>query len=177
MSGLPAEFVRAIALRHDVTKFELEVLLPALEGDSIKTIAKEKQLEEAAVRKRLGKVYDKFVVPWTGPGKLAKLEQMLISEYLAQKNQNESAISRQRNSWEDAPDLTAFFGRQLELKELKRWVGSRGTRTIRWRHLAIAAVPSAFRATDCRYYACRRSGHPSRKYAAREGARFTRSAH
>jgi NB-ARC domain len=122
MSGLPAEFVRAIALRHDVTKFELEVLLPALEGDSIKTIAKEKQLEEAAVRKRLGKVYDKFVVPWTGPGKLAKLEQMLISEYLAQKNQNESAISRQRNSWEDAPDLTAFFGRQLELKELKRWV-------------------------------------------------------
>jgi WD40 repeat protein len=84
---IPQKVLKAIAHRHGVSDTELEVLTLAITGQSMKKIAQALDINSTAVRKRLGEVYRKFEIVGSGPGKLAKLQQILIAEYQTQRYQ------------------------------------------------------------------------------------------
>ncbi|NJL91818.1 MAG: hypothetical protein HC916_20100 [Coleofasciculaceae cyanobacterium SM2_1_6] len=69
-----------IAKGHSVTEGELEVLgAIVISGETITDVATRLKLQPEAVRKRLGEVYRKFGILGKGPGKLAKLQQLLMN--------------------------------------------------------------------------------------------------
>lgn len=73
------EFLLQIAKDHSVTTGEMEVLgAIILAGETISDVATRLELQPEAVRKRLGEVYRKFGITGKGPGKLAKLQQLLM---------------------------------------------------------------------------------------------------
>lgn len=73
------ELLLQIAKDHSVTTGEMEVLgAIILSGETISDVATRLQLQPEAVRKRLGEVYRKFGITGKGPGKLAKLQQLLM---------------------------------------------------------------------------------------------------
>lgn len=129
---IPQNFLKALATERGVSDTELEVLSLAIEGQSIPAIATKLDTSSEAVRKRLGEVYKKFHIAGAGPGKLAKLQQILISLY--QEHQTESGLSssaelgdrevsaKARQDWGEAPDVSVFYGRTEELATLERWI-------------------------------------------------------
>jgi WD40 repeat protein/DNA-binding CsgD family transcriptional regulator len=130
---IPQNALKALAIQHGVSDTELEVLSLALNGKSMAEIAKELGINSTAVRKRLGEVYKKFGITGSGPGKLAKLQQLLIAQYqdhLAKGNlvlsgnesNDEVAIAPPIQYWEEMIDDDSFYGREAELAELERWI-------------------------------------------------------
>jgi hypothetical protein len=81
------EFLKDLVQERNLSAAEAEVLFRALADKPIEAIALDLQISANAVRKRLGEAYDKIGVPGKGPGKLAKLQQMLSSKYQAQTTQ------------------------------------------------------------------------------------------
>lgn len=84
---LTEEFLKNLFKQRNLSDAEAEVVFRALKDISIEAIALELNISPNAVRKRLGEVYDKLGVFGRGPGKLAKLQQMLLSQYQAQSSQ------------------------------------------------------------------------------------------
>lgn len=73
------ELLLQIAKDHSVTSGEMEVLgAIIISGETISDVATRLDLQPEAVRKRLGEVYRKFGITGKGPGKLAKLQQLLM---------------------------------------------------------------------------------------------------
>ncbi len=119
-SGLiPEDFLKSIAKEHEVSQRELKVLLNSMSGKSTQTIAKELQISEDLVRKRLSDLYKKFNIEGRGPVKLAKLQQLLLTSY--QKYSKESR-HQQNQDWNLAPDVSVFYGREEALEKIKNWV-------------------------------------------------------
>ncbi len=81
------QFLKDLFKQRSLSDAEAEVVFRALKDSSIEEIAIELNISPNAVRKRLGEVYDKLGISGRGPGKLAKLQQMLLSQYQAQSSQ------------------------------------------------------------------------------------------
>lgn len=120
MLQIPEDFVRELATRHNITKAELDTLLPALDDRPGAEIAQQLKISEAAVRKRLGESYRKFQIVGSGNKKLNKLKQMLLAEY--QSRQPRRHESPQQRDWGEAVDDEDFYGREEQLSELEQWV-------------------------------------------------------
>ncbi|MDJ0733230.1 MAG: NB-ARC domain-containing protein [Nostocaceae cyanobacterium] len=127
------EFLKAEAKKHDISEIEMEALTLAIEGYSTSEIAKKLEIKPDAVRQRLSKGYQKFQVKGSGPVKLRNLLQMLMSRYQEQGHQastvdnSPSNISETKNNppsedlWEK-PDVSVFYGRDEELKQLEELI-------------------------------------------------------
>lgn len=134
MTLIPPDFLQEIAQEHGVSEPELEVLSKALlEGKSIAAISNQLNLKPETVRKRLGEAYRKFEISGKGPGKMAKLQQLLVSRYQQQQISSEFTppASVQKTTshkitsyydWGSAPDIEVFYGREKELSQLKKWL-------------------------------------------------------
>lgn len=137
---IPQEFLRTVATEHGVSNTELTVLWMALDGKSILAIATQLEITPEAVRKRLGEVYKKFRIGGAGPGKLAKLQQILISLYQKGSNQvnlsetvqedNAETLTQPCQDWGEAPDVSNFYGREEELTKLEQWIVSDRCRLV-----------------------------------------------
>ena len=138
---IPLDFLKAVASEQGVSNTELEALSLALEGEAILAIATKLDIRPEAVRKRLGEVYKKFRIAGAGPGKLAKLQQILVSLY--QKDQkhlnldllpepatSETAIAQPRQDWSEAPDVSIFYGRTEDLTQLSQWIEEEHCRVV-----------------------------------------------
>ncbi|MGA9380050.1 MAG: NB-ARC domain-containing protein [Phormidium sp.] len=129
-----------VATEHGVSNTELTVLSMALDGKSILAIATQLEITPEAVRKRLGEVYKKFRIGGAGPGKLAKLQQILISFYqkgsiqanLSETVREDSAetLTQPCQDWGEAPDVSNFYGREEELTKLEQWIVSDRCRLV-----------------------------------------------
>lgn len=144
---IPQNFLKAIASEHRVSSRELDVLSLAMKGESVMTISQNLHISEDAVRKRLSEVYHKFQIVGRGPVKLTKLQQHLIGKYQERANlqaifadvgnvSSQPSIDRGKDKiqnpidWDNAPDVTAFYGRNQELATLNEWVVDRRCRLI-----------------------------------------------
>ncbi len=140
MTLIPQNFLQHVASGYGVSDTELEVLSKAmLDGQSITAIATQLNLKPETVRKRLGETYRKFEITGKGPGKMAKLQQLLVSLYQQQiqaeplspqtvEPQTSSLIPHQ--DWDGAPDVETFYGRTQELTQLKQWILSDRCRLV-----------------------------------------------
>ena len=130
---IPLEFLKALATEFGISEIELEVLSLAIEGESMAVIATKLNTSSEAVRKRLSEVYKKFRITGAGPGKLARLQQILVSLY--QENQilphlspnveldnREEVNANSRQDWGEAPESSAFYGRTEEIATLEQWI-------------------------------------------------------
>lgn len=81
---IPQKFLRNLATNFGISDNEFEALSRAIEGESMDAIAQELGVSKDALQKRLGEVYKKFDIIGRGPGKLARLQQILISQYQQQ---------------------------------------------------------------------------------------------
>ncbi|MBD2447321.1 hypothetical protein H6G76_09095 [Nostoc sp. FACHB-152] len=121
MSEIPEQVLLALAQKRSLSIREQEVFLYAVEGKSPNAIAKEIGISAEAVRKRLSEVYKKFEVSGAGPGKLTKLQQVIISDYQASSLTTER-VSEQKRDWGEAPGICFFYGRTGELSQLTQWL-------------------------------------------------------
>ncbi|MCL1466076.1 NB-ARC domain-containing protein [Argonema galeatum] len=130
---IPLDFLKAVASEQGVSDTELEALSLALSGEPIPAIATKLDIRPEAVRKRLGEIYKKFHITGAGPGKLAKLQQILVSLYQKDQKQHifaalpepvdgEVAIAQPRQDWSEAPDVSIFYGRKEDLAQLSHWI-------------------------------------------------------
>lgn len=130
---IPEDFLEAIATERGVSDTELDVLSLALKGEPTTVIAKKQNTRPEVIRNQLGQVYKKFHILGAGPGKLAKLQQLLISEYQAHSSLSGSPTSAAQvapnsentascRDFSDAPDISVFYGRTEELDKLKKWI-------------------------------------------------------
>jgi len=130
---IPLEFLKALATEFGISSIELEVLSLAIEGESMAAIATKLNTSSEAVRKRLSEVYKKFRITGAGPGKLARLQHILVSLY--QENQilphlspnveldnREEVNANSRQDWGEAPESSAFYGRTEEIATLEQWI-------------------------------------------------------
>lgn len=132
---IPQDFLRNLATKMGVSNNEFEVLSRALQGEHISSISERLGVRVDALQKRLGEVYKKFHITGAGPGKFAKLQQLLITEYqkhsaaqetagvssvldYQQKKQGSSALI----DWGDAPDISVLYGRVQELITLEKLI-------------------------------------------------------
>jgi DNA-binding CsgD family transcriptional regulator len=139
---IPHNFLEAIAHEYHVSNAELEVLSLALEGESTIGIAQRIGISGDAVRKRLSEVYHKFHIPGRGPVKLTKLQQILVQQYQTQDPGSvlgfgealipEKEIFKPKNyhDWDNAPDVSVFYGRMNELATLKTWIVKKDCRLV-----------------------------------------------
>jgi len=137
---IPQDFLKAVTAEHSVSGSELEVLSHALAGETITEIATNLEIRPEAVRKRLGEVYKKFHIAGAGPGKMAKLQQILVTQY--QNHQAQMAmtgddfssytidLNQPRQDWGEAPDVSIFYGRTEELATLETWILSAECRLV-----------------------------------------------
>jgi len=137
---IPQEFLKVVTVERGVSDSEIQVLSYALHGESISAIAINLGIRPEAVRKRLGEVYKKFKIGGAGPGKMAKLQQILVSEY----QNHQSGITLNSNGlhngsascvksiydWGEAPDSSIFYGRNLELATLEQWILEQECRVV-----------------------------------------------
>lgn len=137
---VPREFLKTVALRVGISDNELEVMARAIQGEPMTAISKQLGVRKDALQKRLGEVYRKLNISGAGPGKLAKLQQKLLSEYQADGNNQGGQINGQSGrkkrslsgldpqgfssnvviDWGIAPKLGAFYGRSEALANLKQ---------------------------------------------------------
>ncbi len=130
MALIPRSFLEQVATEYGVSDNELDVLSKALlEGESIAVIAQKFNLKPETVRKRLGETYRKFQITGKGPGKMAKLQQLLVSLYQQQPQSRSPQIvepqisdSPTQQDWDAAPEVTTFYGRTQELTQLQQWI-------------------------------------------------------
>jgi DNA-binding CsgD family transcriptional regulator len=94
--NLLAESLAAVAEDYKISPAEHQALLLVLSGRSIDDIAQMLNLKPVTVRKRLGEVYQKFGIYGAGPGKLAKLQHMLLT--LSQTNTGSGYGNKSRYS-------------------------------------------------------------------------------
>lgn len=139
---IPQDFLKAVAAEHSVSESELEVLSHALAGETITAIATNLEIRAEAVRKRLGEVYKKFHIGGAGPGKMAKLQQILVTQYqdhqalmVMQTSGDELSLlmedtTKPRQDWGEAPDVSIFYGRTEELGTLEDWILSQECRVV-----------------------------------------------
>ena len=147
---VPQDFLKALATERGVSDSEFEVLSRAIKGKSMSVISKQIGVRVDALQKRLGEVYKKFHISGAGPGKLAKLQQILISEYqkqvaanvldlTADRLEQTTAVTKPaaviaktppRIDWGDAPDVPIFYGRAQELTTLERWIVKDSCRVV-----------------------------------------------
>lgn len=79
MKKIPLDILKELVLEERISEAELQILSLALEGKSpteIKSILGSSS--ENAVQKKLARIYAKFRISGAGPGKLAKLQRILI---------------------------------------------------------------------------------------------------
>jgi DNA-binding CsgD family transcriptional regulator len=143
---VPQDFLVTIAQEHGVSESEMRALSEAIEGNSPAAIAKKFGTRPEVIRNQLGGVYRKFQIPGAGPGKLAKLQQILMSRYqFQQTNADLPALNppadtsrnpQTRQDWSEAPDVSGFSGRAAELELLTQWVNH-----DRCRFIAILGKP------------------------------------
>ncbi|MEG3880591.1 NB-ARC domain-containing protein [Microcoleus sp. herbarium7] len=81
---IPQNFLRNLATNLGISDNEFEALSKAIQGEPMDAIAQELGVSKEALQKRLGEVYKKFQIAGRGPGKLARLQQILISQYQQQ---------------------------------------------------------------------------------------------
>lgn len=139
---IPQDFLKAVATEYSVSNSELEVLSHSLAGETITTIATNLEIRPEAVRKRLGEVYKKFHIAGAGPGKMAKLQQILVTQYqeyqaqMAMEGAGEDCSPPTENAgglrqdWGEAPDTSIFYGRTKELAILEDWILSAECRLV-----------------------------------------------
>jgi WD40 repeat protein/DNA-binding CsgD family transcriptional regulator/DNA polymerase III delta prime subunit len=143
---IPSDALKTLAERVGVTDTEFAVLSLAIDGKPMTEIAQALEINEAAARKRLGEVYRKFEITGSGPGKLPKLQQILVVQYQRQGQQqtvqpptpeeHDAAIAVSQNpaqTWQHAVDginVDFFYGRQHELAQLKQWMLSDRCRLV-----------------------------------------------
>ena len=133
---IPQNALKTLAIANGVSDTEFAVLSLAIGGRQMTEIAKTLDINSAAVRKRLGEVYKKFEIGGSGPGKLAKLQQLLVLQYQHQGQDwepgDEAAqiadsiqpepIVRQTEDWGGAISIDSLYGRERELTQLEEWI-------------------------------------------------------
>ncbi len=128
---IPKLSLKTLVAQRGISDIELEVLSLAMEGYSIAAIAQQLEIREDAVRKRLGEIYRKFGITGSGPGKLPRLQHLLVTENQeiaarASVKLNQSAINPSqmppRRDWGEAPDVSVFYGRAEALTTLEQWI-------------------------------------------------------
>ena len=126
MSRLTQEFLKQLtteATKVKLSEEEHRTLTMALEGSSIKEIAEKEGITEVAIQKRLGKIYKKFNITSTGPGKLMELKYQLESKYQSQTEAKQELKTQLKHyHLEEAPQPTNFYGRETELTQLEQWI-------------------------------------------------------
>jgi len=144
---IPQDFLKAIATEHGVSDTEYQVLSQSIEGVSATLIAKNLGTRPEVIRNRMGEVYKKFHIPGAGPGKLAKLQQILVSAYQAHQSdqsrnfsslhyapstviESDGGTPPPRIDWNEAPDVSIFYGRTSELAELEELIVNQGSRLV-----------------------------------------------
>jgi hypothetical protein len=133
---IPKDALKVLVAERGVSEIELDALTLAIEGNSIATIAKQLQVREDAVRKRLGEVYRKFDIPGSGPGKLVRLLQLLNSMHQGSVSESPRQTLPQAHKqesfqdWKEAPDVSVFYGRVEELNTLTHWISQDRCRLI-----------------------------------------------
>jgi len=86
MAKISLETLTDLVLEEGISEAELQILALALEGRSpteIKTILGSSS--ENAVQKKLARIYAKFRITGAGPGKLAKLQKILLERFQAKQ--------------------------------------------------------------------------------------------
>lgn len=138
---IPQNFVQTIAKQRGVTDAELETVFMALDGQSTAAIATKLGISDIAVRKRLGEVYKKFQIGGNGPGKLSELRHQLLFSYHTEQGARDlsargkgslfkMALGHRQEDWDQAPDVSVFYGRTEELTTLKQWIVSDNCRLV-----------------------------------------------
>ncbi|MEM1425017.1 MAG: NACHT domain-containing protein [Cyanobacteria bacterium P01_H01_bin.130] len=107
---LPTEFLEQIAKAHGVSSSEMEVLSAAITGEAMSEIAKRLGLRPEAARKRLGEVYKKFQISGAGPGKLAKLQQILVTKFAEYQDGGATPNHFKPIPKEPVPDSNTWLG-------------------------------------------------------------------
>lgn len=150
---VPREFLKVIATKVGISDNELEVMARAIQGEPMTSISKQLGVRKDALQKRLGEVYRKLDIGGAGPGKLAKLQQRLLSEYQQQLAANTRTIGSipphlQQSvpmaavqitqtikapvevNWDHSPDSSSFYGRTPELSNLQQWLVDERCRVV-----------------------------------------------
>ena len=122
MDKLSGDILKLIAAKHDLSKAELKTLDLALSGKTAEEIATILIVSTAAIRKRLGSIYQKFHIAGNTPGKLEVLKILILEKY-------HSSIPQHQNL-EEAPDVSNFYGRKKELSDLKQRILEEDCRLI-----------------------------------------------
>ncbi|HEY9602502.1 MAG TPA: hypothetical protein V6C85_12885, partial [Allocoleopsis sp.] len=133
------KFLEAIAKQLDFTDEERAVFLAKLSSryrDDYE-IAEGLNITEPAVRYRMGRIYKKFHIGGKGPGKYSQLLELLTREFekfkangvsvtdtLQEKNsiERKGVLAQQHQDWGDVDGASAFYGRDRELEELRKWI-------------------------------------------------------
>lgn len=140
---IPPEFLHELAKERGISETEVEVLDLALNGETnTAAIAERLDISPEAVRKRLSEVYKEFDIEGVGPGKLARLQQKLVSLY--QERQTSSPLSynnvhddgeevsaNPHLDWEKVPESGDVYGRTDELKRLIEWIVRHSCKLVR----------------------------------------------
>lgn len=127
---IPPEILKILIRQQNISETEFAVLQFAIDGKPMVEIAQILGIDAAAARKRMGEVYRKFGITGKGPGKLAKLQQMLIAQYQEQQEKPESATIETSEidallpfaAWTELRAGDFFYGRTAELAELEQWI-------------------------------------------------------
>lgn len=139
---IPTAFLHTVATKYGLSNAERQAVALVVDGKSTKAIAKQLDISEDAVRKRLSEVYRKCQIEGRGPVKLAKLQQMLMAQYQDSQQQQPLPTSPESDrldslqdspvtlaqthskviDWGEAPAATQFYGRQPELTLLSHWI-------------------------------------------------------
>ncbi|MEG5018415.1 MULTISPECIES: NB-ARC domain-containing protein [unclassified Microcoleus] len=149
---LPEDFLITLATKVGISENEFEVLSRAIKGESMSDISDQLRVRKDALQKRLGEVYKKFEVQGAGPGKLAKLQQILVTEYQKQvaNNRHDATTDREvyptventrfqdttipqfspRIDWGKVPAKEPFYGRNSEIDTLKKWIVTNRCRVV-----------------------------------------------
>ncbi|MFW9261927.1 NB-ARC domain-containing protein [Nostoc sp. CALU 546] len=126
MTEIPESFLRAVTAEHNVSEAEVSALLLALAGQTAESIATTLEISAAAVRKRLGSVYQKFDIAGSTPGKLEVIRSIFQERYQLSTVVNASSCY----DFGEAPDVPVFFGRESELEVLEEWVNKDRSRLV-----------------------------------------------
>jgi hypothetical protein len=98
MPKIPLSFLRSLAIHKQLSEGELEVLYQIADNQPIEVIAKEIATSLSAIHQRLAQIYSKFDIQGKGPGKLSRLQLLLISEYENSISSHENLIPSENNS-------------------------------------------------------------------------------
>ena len=116
------EFLQVTLERFDVSRPEMVALRLALQKNTAEDIASTLGISAAAVRKRLGAVYQKFKIPGTTPGKLESLRGILIDAFNEYRSTQKQEATPDHLDWGEAISAGVFYDRTAELAQLKKFI-------------------------------------------------------